>query len=744
MLRSYAMRYAIIGLLVAVALTIIHEWLQRVQSSLALSLAVVAPVAFAVFAYIIGRAHDQADAQAHYLATINQINQILVRSFDEVLPQALGQIAKALPVDHAALYVLEPDQITLRATTRDLPESVQNLMQTLKTEQWLPVLLPRTQQQRLVVLNLSDAPHLPPELQHSDYETLTSTLIQSEGQPVGLLVTASRGHPNLSRQQEDFLVTVAGLIGMALSRTRPYAEIKRRARDLDAIAQVNRTLLAGMALDDLLNMIVNAAQVRFGLPYVALLWVDQAADELFVRAHAGPLAAVAHPHHRQKLSQGLSARVYQTGRPYLARDVRMEPDYVALSDSSVLTSLLTPMKVADKIIGIMEFDSLGLDAFSEADVAAFTTLTDQVTIAAENARLYADAQRERNRVAAILRSTRDVIMLIGPDGSVQLINPAGERVLGVAAADAIGQPVERVLTEPALREAYQWMSGQASAEDSSPREVTLTNHAVYLATVTTAQDEAGAFFGRVLVMQDITYLKQLDQFRTQMIQMASHDLRNPLGVAVGYVELLTADLQPLTPLRSQVLQGLDHALARMQSLIADLLDVERIESGADRRREPVNLDQLTRTVVADLIEQAKAKRQILDVSIADRLPTLSGDSVRLKEALTNLIGNAIKYTPEGGRIWVRLVPDERNVIFEVQDTGYGISKANQARLFQRFFRAKTRGTEHIEGTGLGLSLVKAVIEQHGGRVSVDSDEGQGSIFRVELPLPQAESMVRSS
>ncbi|MBI5567373.1 MAG: GAF domain-containing protein [Chloroflexi bacterium] len=747
--QKYAARYTLIAMLIAIVFVIAHATLDLLEIGLPVTLesyrltlgvgdllVMTTPFSFSLLAYLAGRQRDRVDAQRRYFGAINQLNRTLTRALDldQTLPEALAQIAAALGLDHAALYLFDRDQLTLSATTPDLPDVLVALMEHGQLEQWLPALLPRTPDQALVTLDLTDDPVVPIDLRRSDYRGLVSVLLVAEGRNLGLLLATSRRPAHLSAEQTSFLLATSSQIGTAVARVKPYAELKRRARDLDAIAQVNRTLLAGMGLDDLLDMIVNAAQVRFGLPYVAVLWVDEAANEFVVRAQAGPLAANAPLGLRLKLTQGLSAHVYRTGQSYLARDVRSESEFIPASDAPVLSSLLVPMKASGRVLGIMAFDSLGLDAFTEADVAALTTLTDQMTIAAENARLYAEAQRERRRSAAILRSTRDVVVLIGPDQLVQLLNPAAERVLEVTTETGSDQLLDKMLKEPALREAYQWLSSRSLDEDSPPREVMLGSNAVYAVTLTTARDEAGQFFGRVLVMQDITYLKQLDQFRTQMIQMASHDLRNPLGVAMGYLELLTDDLKPLTPLRRQVLTGLGHALTRMQNLVTDLLDMERIEAGADRRREPVQLNALAQTIVDELREQAEAKQQTLEAAIAPEVPAVTGDPIRLKQALINLIGNAIKYTPDRGHIWVRLHPGKHQLVFEVQDTGYGMSAAAQAKLFQRFFRAKTRGTEHIDGTGLGLSLVKAVIEQHGGRISVTSEEGQGSTFRVELPI----------
>jgi two-component system phosphate regulon sensor histidine kinase PhoR len=749
MLRTYAARYSVIAFFTAVVFVVTHAVFDFIELNVAFTwntwwqsigwgdlLVITTPLSFTAFAYVAGRQRDRAAAQARYLNGINRILRTLTHSLDldQTLPAALQEVVRALQVDDALLYLFDRDQLALRATTPHTPEPLLNIVKHIQMEQWLPVLLPKVEGQQIVALDIERDVPVPDDVRQLHYRQMFSILLLQEAQEMGLLLIAARLRAPLSPEQADFLITAANQIGAAIARTRPYAEVKRRARDLEAIAQVNRTLLAGMGLDDLLETIVNAAQVRFGLPYVAVLWVDEAAEEFFVRAHAGPLAAAAPHAHRQKLTQGLAARVYRTGQPYLARDVRSEPDFISRSAASVLSSLLVPMKVSGKVIGIMGFDSLGLDAFSEADVAALTTLADQTTIAAENARLYAEAQRERRRVAAILRSTRDVVMLIDPAGCVQLMNPAAERVLGLSAAEGVGRPIERVLIQPVLIEAYRWMSNRPADEDAQPREVALNSGATYLVTVTSAKDETNAFFGRVVVMQDISYLKELDQFKTQMIQMVSHDLRNPLGVAMGYVELLTDELRPMTPIRQQEMTGLDRALTRMQNLVTDLLSMERIEAGADRPHEPIEIGPLVEEVAAEFSEQARVKRQAFEVSLAPGLPPVMGDAVRLKQALSNLVGNAIKYTPDAGRVWVRLTRDDQRVVFEVQDTGYGISKAAQAKLFQRFYRAKTRGTENIEGTGLGLSLVKAVIEQHGGRVSVESDEGQGSTFRAELPI----------
>jgi len=332
-------------------------------------------------------------------------------------------------------------------------------------------------------------------------------------------------------------------------------------------------------------------------------------------------------------------------------------------------------------------------------------------------------------VGAILHSARDVVLLIDMEDRVQLLNPAAEHLLGVSAPAVVGRPIEQLLHFPVVLEAY-WQ--HASEEQSF--EATLDNDLTYLVTVTTAKDETGTRFGRVVIMRDITYLKRLDQFKSQMVQMASHDLRTPLGVAIGYLDVLKEDLKPATPLRERALQGIDAALNRMQTLVVDLLDLERVESGTDRLQVRIDVGSLAAEAVAEFEDAAHTRRQQLHLAAYDQLPSVVGDPIRLKQAIGNLINNALKYTPDGGSIWVRVQPEEQRILIEVQDTGYGIPAEAQAKLFQRFYRVRIFGAENIEGSGLGLSRVKGVVERHGARVAAESEQGKGSTFRIWLPV----------
>lgn len=230
---------------------------------------------------------------------------------------------------------------------------------------------------------------------------------------------------------------------------------------------------------------------------------------------------------------------------------------------------------------------------------------------------------------------------------------------------------------------------------------------------------------------------QLSAVKTQMIRMASHDLKNPLSRVTAYVSMMR-DFPPpngLDARSEKAFSQIGKAANDMLHIVNDILTLERARS-QELQREEFNLSETIRDIATVQQSHAEGKAQHLSMEIEPEL-WIEGDIQKLRQAFTNLIDNAIKYTPEGGQVRVRVFSQGAYLRFEVQDNGYGIPLEAQKQLFTEFYRVKTRETANITGTGLGLSLVKAVIEQHNGRIGVLSQAGQGSTFWVELKIDEA-------
>ncbi|MDZ4672488.1 MAG: CHASE2 domain-containing protein [Phototrophicales bacterium] len=232
-------------------------------------------------------------------------------------------------------------------------------------------------------------------------------------------------------------------------------------------------------------------------------------------------------------------------------------------------------------------------------------------------------------------------------------------------------------------------------------------------------------------------LNELSMLKTRMILMASHDLKNPLGIVLTYGSLIIEDVQADNTVMSQDHARFVESMVKsghdMLYIIEEILNLEQLRSG-NIKKDTLAFGFLVKEVVERNLMSAEEKKQTLTLVNPPDLPLVQGDYRQLFQAITNLVGNAVKYTPDNGIITVKLLQRDDMVRFEVQDNGYGISEEGQKNLFQEFYRVRSAKTAHIQGTGLGLSLVKAVIEAHGGTIWMTSTEGVGSTFFVELPL----------
>ncbi|MEO0562672.1 MAG: HAMP domain-containing sensor histidine kinase, partial [Chloroflexota bacterium] len=319
------------------------------------------------------------------------------------------------------------------------------------------------------------------------------------------------------------------------------------------------------------------------------------------------------------------------------------------------------------------------------------------------------------------------------DNSLNLLrfNEAAVKPLSLAQDDIVGQPISAILEGSDINEDTWEAIGKGLMEGKNFRMEIPVNAQTYQLEAAHIPDD-----GRwVLTLGDISDLAELNNLKTRMIRMASHDLKNPLGRVLGYGEMVLemAEEDGLEPQYSNFVERMIKSANEMLSIISDILDLEHIRAGK-LQYEPVDLLNITRDVIQRHSDDMSERSQTFRAHLPEKLPYFEGDYNQLVQSVSNVLGNASKYTPEGGEIDLTLEQRGDTVHLSVADTGYGMPKEAQEKLFTEFYRVRTERTREIKGTGLGLSLVKSVIEAHGGRIWVESELDKGSTFYIEIPL----------
>lgn len=402
-----------------------------------------------------------------------------------------------------------------------------------------------------------------------------------------------------------------------------------------------------------------------------------------------------------------------------------------------------PMKVGDEISGhIFIFRTRGSAAFSNNDRQVLGAFADQAAVAVNNARLYQQVSRERERLNAIIENSGDGVMILNPYRIIQTWNRSLANLTGISAEEAIGRPCYDVLnlrTQQGVSVCHTAcpllnppQDGRLYAEGIHHRADGL---AIVLADNYSPQlNEEGEAIQFIANVRDMTRLREAEELKQTLLSVISHELKTPVSIIKGYAGTLARE--DATWDQATLADGLaviEEEADRLDKLITNLLEASRLQAGGVRLRLSVlDLADMAQTAVENL--QATTDRHQFAVEFPPTYPPIQGDFERLREVLTNLIGNAIKYSPDGGLIKVGgTVPAPNTVRLYVSDEGIGIPPAEQERIFERFHRVDNRLARQAPGTGLGLFLVKAVVKAHGGTVWVESTPGQGSTFWVELP-----------
>lgn len=336
---------------------------------------------------------------------------------------------------------------------------------------------------------------------------------------------------------------------------------------------------------------------------------------------------------------------------------------------------------------------------------------------------------------AVIDSLSDGILVTDKTGKIILYNQKAEALLGIKGKTALDRPVHHIgnkvlveLITKTLALDLPYHTEEVCLIDLS--DIRLRVH------VNPVRNEDGLLIGSVTLLHDVSQLSALDKIKANFLSMVSHQLKSPLSSTLLQTSiLLDGIVGELNDKQMDLLQKVRNRIKGMVDLIHDILDVCFVEEGGYLKQiEHLDVAEILKRTVELIQPQAQDKNIALHVKIEDNLPVISGNRSSVEAMFINLISNAIKYTPPGGKVNVEMGENAQNIQLEVSDTGIGVEDVDFPRIFDKFYRVKSEMTKNISGTGLGLSIVKSVVEAHRGAINVESKVGEGTTFTVLLPV----------
>jgi two-component system NtrC family sensor kinase len=332
------------------------------------------------------------------------------------------------------------------------------------------------------------------------------------------------------------------------------------------------------------------------------------------------------------------------------------------------------------------------------------------------------SEAELQRYEYIFANIDDGVLILDEVGNIQLMNGAMLVAFDLPDGGFRGKPVLEVIDHPD----FSVLLNRAQLVPLKYHEINFDDGRVYNAQYTPLEG-----IGSVITVQDISYLKQVDRLKSDFVHTISHDLRSPLTSVLGYTELVSR-VGVLNEQQNEFLNRIRSSIESITSLVNELLDLSRLEAGFDTRREIVRLENILKFALDTMDGQFRLNNLTVLSDIAEELPELRGNPIRMRQLLDNLLNNAAKYSQPGTTIRISLHAEGNLVIFSVADEGPGIPQAEQGRIFEKFYRA-SNVSEQVGGSGLGLAIVKSIVDSHQGRIWVESVVGKGSTFFVVLP-----------
>ncbi len=544
-----------------------------------------------------------------------------------------------------------------------------------------------------------------------------------------------------TEREANLLASLAAQGAVAIENARLYSVTRQNLAGAALLNEAARTLHRTLDVKRLLPDAAGTLGQTFGASHVGIV--------LFDEPGAGASAVISWGAWPETAVRVLAEPLRRREAPLLVPDTAARPDLATIEllgpEAQGLAAF--PVRGRSRVLGGLVLRFAGPRALSEAETRLLAAYADQLAMALDNAVLFEEAENQKTRLEQVFGSTSDGFLVLDLARRVVALNQQGGALLGVDPHEVVGRPLPRLVElldramgweaagGPALAAAIARGGDPAAGDLEMRRPERRTLH--WLTTPT--RDLLGAPVGVTVTLRDVTREREIDTMKTEFVSTVSHELRTPLASIKGSLHLLLSDGTLVLDETQRHLVDISlKNTDRLIRLINNILDISKIEAGhihldLDQHRP----DDFVAMAVEGIQGFAESRGITLAQEVDAGLPALRVDFDRMVQVVTNLLSNAIKFSPEHGLVTVgaRLAGDE--VEIWVRDRGRGIPAEDASRLFQKFQQLERGGSGRLSGTGLGLAICRGIVEEHGGRIGVESRPGEGATFSVRLPVPRA-------
>jgi two-component system phosphate regulon sensor histidine kinase PhoR len=532
-------------------------------------------------------------------------------------------------------------------------------------------------------------------------------------------------------------------------------ERKLRERDQEQSTGMARTgesseVAPLSELDTTLRRLIQRIAMILQAEKVVMMFCDRETGELMGISPAFGVDEDVLRMFRLRATHGISGEVFREGKPAIFHDlysddrVKEDPFSILHVRNGVTVPLVIEKRdeenriVDRQTIGVLHaFNKRHEEDFNDEDVRLLERMAKSAASIIANLRLYQEIVEEKEELLSTFESLHAGIILVTSEGRVAQMNGSARAIFGMSEDTGAGKSLDEIVKH---KQILELIKNTAITGEEKQIEVTISpdghGERAYQVQSALVKNEESRIIGTVAILSDVTELKNIERMKSAFVAMASHELRTPLTAIKGFISTLIYDDESAED-RKEFYSIIDRECDRLTRLINDLLNTARIEAGESLKPSYSNVDVRTLAQKVIMIQRQSTdagKRHNLVLDAPEEFPIIVADEDKLDQVITNLMSNAIKYSPNGGDVTVHLKEEGDNILIGVEDQGMGIPKEHLSKVFDRFHRVHNEDNRKIYGTGLGLFLVKHLVEHlHLGEIWAESEVGVGSTFWARIP-----------